>query len=180
MAVREAANVVMIRYPRFVLLLAIWAAAGAATLSAQSTVFIVRHADRGPEEPDALLTPRGLQQADELAAVLADANIRHVYTTDVTRTKQTAAPTAKKANVTPIAVAQDDLDGLIAQVRGTLRDGESTLVVGHRSSVPKIAKALTGKDIPLLAFDEFTRLTVATIFPDGRTNVVTLRFGFKP
>lgn len=170
----------MIRCPRLLLLIAIWIVAGAASLAAQSTVFIVRHADRGPEEPDALLTPRGLQQADDLAAVLADANIRHVYTTDVTRTKQTAAPTAREAKVTPVAVAQDDFDGLIAKVKSTLRDGESTLVVGHRSTVPKITKALTGKDIPLLAFDEFTRLTIATIFPDGRTSVVTLRFGFKP
>lgn len=145
--------------------------------SAQSTVFVVRHADRGPEEPDAHLTQFGLHQADELAALLADAGIRHIYTTNVTRTQQTAAPTARAAGVEPVIVDQKDFDGLIARVRSTLRDGESTLVVGHRGTVPRIVKALSGRDIPRLQFDEFTRLTVVTLWPDGRSSVVTLRFG---
>lgn len=166
--------------PTRLLQLVAWFMASAGILAAQSTVFVVRHADRGPEEPDALLTPLGLRQADDLGALLADAGIKHVYTTDVTRTQQTAAPTAKRANVTPVVVQQDKFDELIAQVRATLRDGEATLVVGHRSTVPKIVKALGGGDIKPLAFDEFTRVTAVTIFPDGKTSVVTLRYGLKP
>lgn len=152
----------------------------AAGTFAQSTVFIVRHADRGPEEPDALLTPRGLRQAEALADLLADAGIRQVYTTDLTRTRQTAAPTARRAGVTPVAVAQEDFDGLIARLRATLRDGEATLVVGHRSTVPRIVQALGGGAIKPLAFDEFTRLVVLTIPPSGPVGVVTLRFGLDP
>lgn len=154
--------------------------AGATLAPAQSTVFVVRHAERGPEEPDAHLTPHGLQQAEALGTLLADAGIKHIYTTDLTRTRQTAAPTAKRTNVTPVVVAQPDFEGLIAQVRSTLRDGEATLVVGHRSTVPRIVQALGGGKIAPLAFDEFTRLMVLTIFPDGRTSVVTLRHGLKP
>lgn len=158
----------------FVLLLAATAA------DAQSTVFVVRHADRGPEEPDALLTPLGLRQADDLAALLADAGIKHIYTTELTRTQQTAAPTAKHANVTPVVVAQKNFDGLVAQIRATLRAGEATLVVGHRSTVPRIVQALGGGTIPPLAFDEFTRVVVLTIPVDGPVSVVTLRYGLSP
>lgn len=150
---------------------------GATGALAQSTVFVVRHADRGPEEPDALLTPLGLRQADELAALLADAGIKHIYTTELTRTQQTAAPTAQHVNVIPVVVAQKDFDGLIARVRATLRAGEATLVVGHRSTVPRIVQALGGGTIPPLAFDEFTRVLVLTIPADGPASVVTLRYG---
>ncbi len=146
-------------------------------LHAQSTVFVVRHADRGPEEPDAHLTPRGRRQADQLAALLADAGIKHLYTTEFTRTQQTAAPTARQAGATPVVVAQADLDTLVAKIRSTLRDGEATLVVGHRSTVPKIVQALAGRAIPPLAGAEFTRVVAVTLFPDGRSSVVTLRYG---
>jgi phosphohistidine phosphatase SixA len=152
---------------------------GAIHMSAQSTIFVARHCDRGPEEPDAALTPIGLQQADELGRLLADAGIQHIYTTELTRTRQTAAPTAKHAGVTPVIVEQKDFDGLIAKVRASLGDGEATLVVGHRSTVPRIVKALSGREITPLASSEFTRLLVITLFPDGRISVVTLRFGTK-
>lgn len=149
----------------------------AGSLAAQSTVFVVRHADRGPEEPDALLTERGLRQADQLGALLADAGIKHIYTTELTRTRQTAAPTAKVTGIEPVIVAQQDFDGLIRQIKSTLRDGEATLVVGHRKTVPRIVQALSGREIEPLVFDEFTRLLVVTVMPDGTASVVTLRFG---
>jgi hypothetical protein len=41
--------------------------------SAPITVFIVRHAEKGPEVPDPSLTDAGRQRAAELAWVLGDA-----------------------------------------------------------------------------------------------------------
>lgn len=161
----------------FSLLLLVLATAlfGARRASAQSTVFVVRHCDRGPEEPDAALTPKGLRQAEVLGAMLADAKLTRIFTTELTRTQQTAAPAAKRAGVAPEVVAQTDFDGLITRVRAGLRAGEATLVVGHRGTVPRIVKALAGADIPPLASDEFTRIVVLTLFSDGRSTVVTLR-----
>lgn len=167
------------RLPRPLAALALLLASAGATF-AQSTVFVVRHADRGPEEPDALLTPLGLRQAGQLAALLADAHIRHIYTTELTRTRQTAAPTARQSGVTPTIVPQADFDQLVTAIRSTLHADESTLVVGHRSTVPRIVKALTGRDIPPLAGDEFTRVLAITLFPDGRSSIVTLRYGLSP
>ena len=156
--------------------LLILTAATAFTLCAQSTIFVVRHSDRGPEEPDAALTALGLKQAEAIGSLLSDAHVTHIYTTELIRTQQTAAPTAKRSGVKPVVVGQQKFDELIQRVRETARPGESTLVVGHRATVPRIVKALTGKEIAPLASGEFTRLVVVTLFPGGESSVVTLRY----
>ncbi len=143
---------------------------------AQSTFFVVRHADRYGTEPDPAITPLGKQQAEAIGALLADANIRHIYTTDLIRTQQTAAPTARRCGIKPVIVNQKDFDGLIRQVKETARPNESTLIVGHRGTVPRIVKALSGKDIPKLASGEYTRMVVVTVIPGQPSAVVTLRY----
>jgi len=115
----------------------------AGLMFAQATVFVVRHADRYGAEPDPDITPEGQREAVALAKLLADAKVTHIYTTELVRTQQTAAPTAKEFGVTPVIVSSEKPDELIRRIRGTLREGEATLVVGHRASVPKIVRALT-------------------------------------
>ena len=143
----------------------------------QSTIFVSRHADRFGTEPDPSLTPLGKAQAESLGRMLADANIQHIYTTELLRTQQTAAPVAMRNGVKPVVVPQDKFDDLIEQVRKTALEHESTLVVGHRQTVPKIVKALTGQEIPPLGSSEYGRLIMITLFPDGRSSVVTLHYG---
>lgn len=143
---------------------------------AQSTIFVTRHADRYGTEPDPSLTPKGEEQARVLAQMLSDANIQHIFTTELIRTQQTAAPLAHKINVVPVVVPQDKFEELIAQVHLALKSNESILVVGHRATVPRIVHALTGKDILPLGSGEFGRLIAITLFPDGSSNVVTLRY----
>lgn len=146
-------------------------------LFGQSTVFVVRHADRYGTEPDPDITPEGQRQAAALARLLADAGITHIYTTELVRTQQTAAPTAKESGVTPVTVSSEKPEELIRRILATARPGEATLVVGHRASVPAIVKALTGQTVTPLAVDEYDRLEVVTLFPDGRSSVVLLRYG---
>lgn len=149
----------------------------AGVMWAQSTVFVVRHADRYGTEPDPSITEVGQRQADSLSRLLADARITRIFTSEALRTKQTAAPTAARFHVTPISIDSKDLDGLMRQVRQGLHAGESTLIVGHRATVVTIVKALSGKDVQPLNFDEYDRLEVVTLFPNGSSSVVTLRFG---
>lgn len=151
----------------------------APALASPVVIFVSRHADREAPEPDPPLTAKGRCQAEALAEMLADAGIKHIYTSDTIRTQQTAAPTAKQTGATPTVVPQADFDGLIARIRTTARPGETTLVVGHRGTVPRIVKALTGQEIPPLDVGEYTRLLVVTLFPDGNSSVVTLRQGGK-
>ncbi|MBL9215024.1 MAG: histidine phosphatase family protein [Opitutaceae bacterium] len=161
----------------FVLMLTMLAALPGAW--AQSTIFISRHADRGPEEPDALLTAKGECRANALSLLLSDSRIRHIYVTEFTRTQQTAAPTSRLFGVKPEVIPYKELDRLAARVRETAKPGESTLVVGHRESVPGLVKALTGQDVEPLGSGEYTRLFAVTIFADGRTSLVTLRQGVE-
>ena len=153
-------------------------AAVALAASAQSTIFISRHADRLGTEPDPALTALGEKQAEALAHLLRDANIRHIYTTELLRTRQTAAPTAKGSGVQPVVVPQDRFDGLIAHIRRTASPAGATLVVGHRQTVPRIVKALTGKEVTPLAGDEYGRLILVTLFANGESSIVTLRYGY--
>src|SRR5262245_31969721 len=95
--------------------------ATALTLAAQSTIFVSRHADRYGTEPDPAITPLGEKQAEALGRLLVAANIKHIYTTEFIRTQQTAAPTAARAKVKPVIVKQDDFDGLMRQIRATLK-----------------------------------------------------------
>ena len=143
----------------------------------QSTIFVSRHADRFGTEPDPSLTPLGKAQAESLGRMLAEANIRHIYTTELLRTQQTAAPTAMHVGIKPVVILRDDFDGLIEQIRKTAQEHESTLVVGHRQTVPKIVKALTGQEIRPLGSGEYGRLIMITLFPDGRSSIVTLHYG---
>lgn len=149
----------------------------AGAMPAQSTIFVVRHADRQGTEPDPLLTEEGQRQAASLARLLASAHITRIFTSEATRTKQTAAPTAQQFRLEASSIDAQDFEGLIRSVRAGLRPGEATLVVGHRASVPRIVKSLTGKDVPPLEVSEYDRLEVVTLFPDGQSNVITLRFG---
>jgi broad specificity phosphatase PhoE len=56
------------------------------------TIFLVRHADKVSDEADALLSDADHRRAECLARTLADAHIQQIYTSDLQRTQQTAAP----------------------------------------------------------------------------------------
>lgn len=162
-----------IQVPRFAALFLLCAGA----VVAQSTIFVVRHADRPGTEPDPPITEEGERQAASLARLLASAHVTRIFTSEALRTKQTAAPVARVFHVEPVSIDSKDHEALIRQVRAGLRPGESTLVVGHRATVPRIVKSLTGKEVQALEVGEYDRLEVITLFPDGHSNVFTLRFG---
>ena len=68
----------------------------AGTLFPQSTIFVVRHADRYGTEPDPDLTPDGRSRAAALGRLLSDSRITRIFTSDAVCTHQTAAPTAQQ------------------------------------------------------------------------------------
>src|ERR1051325_8039693 len=65
------------------------------------TVFVVRHAEKGPEVPDPSLTEAGQHRAAELARALTDAKITALYTTEFKRTQETLPPRAAPTGVAP-------------------------------------------------------------------------------
>src|SRR5437868_6748255 len=110
-----------------------------ATATAQSTTFIVRHAERADSSNDSDLSEVGRARAEALAKMLKDKNIAAIYTTEFKRTQQTAAPLAKALGITVTPLPAKDNAALVAKLR-TLKG--NALVVGHGNTIPDLIKAL--------------------------------------
>jgi broad specificity phosphatase PhoE len=141
-----------------------------------TTVFLVRHAEKQTEGADPSLTDAGLKRAKALADLLADAGITAIFTSEVHRTQETAAPLAEKLGIKVTVIPGKDLDALIARVR-ELKPGVRALIVGHSNTVPAAASRLTGARAADMADSEFDRLYVATFRGTGPGELVLLHYG---
>ncbi|HEU5218875.1 MAG TPA: phosphoglycerate mutase family protein [Gemmatimonadales bacterium] len=161
------------------LLLALALLAPVATLAAQQapvTVFVVRHAEKGPGTPDPSLTGAGRQRADELARVLGDAHITALFASEFKRTQETLVPLAKATGLSPTLVSAGKMDDLIGLLRA-LPPGSRAVVSSHSNLVPLIVERLTGQQVPALTDADYDRLIVVTIEGDGKGQAVVLRYG---
>ena len=145
-------------------------------------VIVVRHAEKSTDDPeDPSLSEIGKQRAQALAAVLADSSVDAIYTTQLRRTRETAAPLAESLNlevqVRPIDGGNSATyaDDLAAHIRAT-HEGQTVLVVGHSNTVPAIVKALSGVEVPAIDETEFTRLYVVARDRAGAARVVASRY----
>ncbi len=105
--------------------------------SAEEVVFLVRHAERVDESDAAVLNKAGLERAERLAALLERSGITHIITSDRTRTRQTAAPLARRIRVAPIEVEKGSTDLVLEKIRGLSKEAR-ILVVGHSSILPDL------------------------------------------
>jgi broad specificity phosphatase PhoE len=105
----------------------------------QSTVFIVRHAEKADNSKDAELSEAGRARAEALANMLTDSKISAIYTTEFKRTQQTAAPLAKALGLTVTSLPAEDQAALVAKLRTSTAN---SLVIGHGNTIPDIIKAL--------------------------------------
>jgi broad specificity phosphatase PhoE len=157
---------------RALLLIAIFASATSA--SAQEAIYLVRHTERADQSADSPLSPAGEARAERLAAALRDAGITHVFTTDLKRTIQTAAPLATAHHLMPQALPAGDVDGLVAKIR-SLGPGDRPLIVGHSNTIPVILFALGGGTVTI-AEAEFDNLFI--VVPRRDAAPVSLRIRY--
>jgi phosphohistidine phosphatase SixA len=125
------------------------------------TIFLVRHADKMSDETDAPLSEAGRRRAECLANTLADAQIEQIFTSDLQRTQQTAAPLAERLHLKPVAIPLSRPDELI----GAIRSGKAAnvLVVWHDATLPKILRALGAPAIRPIAHTEYDRFFILTL-----------------
>jgi len=140
------------------------------------TVFLVRHAEKETNVADPPLTEAGRERAELLAGLLADAGITAIFTSQYNRTQETAAPLAKRLDLSVTVVPAKDLDALLSKVRA-LPPGVRALIVGHSDTVPALAHRLTGAKIADLTDADYDHLYVATVGKDGQGEVVVLHYG---
>ena len=112
-------------------------------------LFVVRHAEAAPGDPDALrsLTPAGLDAARALGERLAREQPAAVFCSPLLRARETAGPIARAAGLAPEpderlapGAAADDVRELVAG------RGETVVVVGHQPDCSEIVLALTGSE----------------------------------
>ncbi|MEP6937582.1 MAG: histidine phosphatase family protein, partial [Chthoniobacterales bacterium] len=133
----------------------------ASTVVAQSTIFIVRHAEKAPANitgssaADPELSAAGRTRAEILARMLRDAGLTAVYATEYKRTQQTAAPAAKAAGVDVTVISANALDSLVAKLKQT---HGNALVVGHSNTIPAIIKGLDIRDSVSLSENDYDSL----------------------
>jgi len=127
---------IMKRFILFLLLLGLLVSAAAA----QSTIFIVRHAEKaasGGNDPN--LSDAGHHRAKRLANLLKDARISAIFVTEFKRTRQTAAPLATMLNLDSKIVPANNSPMLIAMLRAS---SGNLLVVGHSNTIPDVIRGL--------------------------------------
>ena len=112
---------------------------------------LCRHAEAAPGEPDELreLTPRGVEQAQDLGERLAELEDppQLVVSSPLLRARQTAAEIGRALGA-PVQVTEELAPGATIDSLRSAVDGQNgpVAVVGHQPDCSEIAYAVIGRD----------------------------------
>lgn len=160
----------------FALAAALLALPLAAAAEPSTVVFLLRHAEKvdGANPP---LSDRGRQRAEQLAALLAEAGIGNIHSTDYARSIETVRPLAGRLGLEIQLYDPAELEGLALRLRAA---GGRHLVVGHSNTTPMLVELLGGSGgAKIDEAGEFDRLYIVTVAQDAAVSTVLLRYG-KP
>ena len=152
------------------------------------TVFLIRHAEREDEpRQDPPLSKDGVARSQALARLLSTAGIKAIFTSQYTRTKQTAEPLATKLGITVTSFTlktnpanpRQITEESTAEVTNKILEhaGQSVLVIGHSNSIPDVIKMLGGDVIPTIDEKKFDDLFIVNVYARGKAKVVQLKYG---
>ena len=150
----------------------------AAVLPACTTrYYLVRHAEKQDNSPNALLSQAGHSRANVLRDSLADKGIDRIYASTVQRTQQTAQPLATALGFPLNLYRPDTTAGFVAMLEKL--GGMDVLVVGHSNNIPQIVEALSGEavNIPEDDFDNLFIVTVTKGWGQTRRTLVKTTYG---
>jgi broad specificity phosphatase PhoE len=134
-------------------------------------VVLSRHAEPEPSGTDPGLSPQGRDRARVLAAMLGETGIDAIFTSELIRTKQTAAPIAERLHLTPVELSAD-----LAVAAGQVRSaGQRVLVIGHSNTVPDLIGSLNGPGVTIKPA-EFSRLFVLDL-QGAASHLLSMRYG---
>lgn len=143
-----------------------------------TTIILVRHAEKimDPNNKDPDLTPEGVERAQEIARIFADAGINAIYATQLKRTQQTVKPLSDRIGVPVTVTEASKPDEIVNRIQTTNR-GQTIFVAGHNNTVPSIVSSLSGDTYPLIPESEYDNLYIVTIYRFGKAKVVKLKYG---
>ncbi|MFT4526822.1 MAG: broad specificity phosphatase PhoE [Bacteroidia bacterium] len=122
------------------------------------TIYLVRHSEKdldsnnGGNPP---LTPCGAQRSEHLNSFLNDVHLDAVYSTDYTRTKNTALPTARSKGLEVQEYAAHDLEAILELL---INRKQNALVVGHSNTTGVLSGLLVGEELGGIDLDTYNRI----------------------
>jgi len=135
------------------------------------TVYLVRHAEKEPNQGNPSLTRCGLVRSYQLATLLEEAKIEAIYSTSTLRTMATANPVASNQKIVIENYAPDKLMPLALKVRESVKN---SLIVGHSNTTPALVEVLTGQTVEPMSDNDYQYLYQIQ-FIDGQTYLTTLK-----
>lgn len=139
-----------------------------------TVVYLVRHAEKADDgTPDPPLTEAGRERAAQLAHILADAGLTHIYSTGYKRTQETVQPLAEQAGLSVESYDPVDLGGFAARLQAT---PGRFLISGHSNTTPELVRYLGGEPGAPIDEAEYDRLYIVVLKP-GRPTTLLLRYG---
>jgi broad specificity phosphatase PhoE len=146
---------------------------------AQTTVILVRHAEKAATPAgDPALSPAGQSRAKTLAHVAGSTSAAAIFVTQFLRTKQTAKPLASVLGLTPVEHPAADTPGLVHAIRSS-GSGKTVVVCGHSNTVPQVITALTGIAMPDIPDSQFDNLYVVSLPSTGPGTLTHLKYGTR-
>lgn len=147
-----------------------------------TTVILVRHAEKadvpGGDPP---LSPAGERRSLALLDALRDAGVQAVVTTQLQRTRLTAAPLARalglEAEVVPVAGDAATHARQVAEHVLARHAGHTVVVVGHSNTVPAIVAALGAPPVDPIDESVYDDLYVVQRPAVGTARRLHVRYG---
>ena len=122
------------------------------------TIYLVRHSEKdvaSNNSADPPLTQCGQQRSEHLNSFLSDVHLDAIYSTDYTRTKNTALPTASFKGLETQEYTTQDLEAFSKLLIDRKQDA---LVVGHNNTTGVLAGLLVGEEVGEFDLDIYNRV----------------------
>lgn len=156
-----------------ILFLGIQVASFAQNEDSMFTIYLVRHVEkeRTADDPtDPPLTSCGEQRAASLEVFLSAVHLDAIYSSDYTRTRETAKPLAQNRKMEIHLYDPKKLEDFAKVLRA---QGEDALVVGHSNSTPVLAGLLIGEKLEPIDESIYNRIYQVVISKEaGRLHVL--------
>ena len=142
-----------------------------------TTFILLRHAEKVDNSGDPDLSIKGYERAERLASMLSKTEIAAIYSTNLTRTKETVRTVAENSDMdiqtygvqTPVETVSEWIDK---------HRGEIVVVSGHSNTTPAFANALIGREHFSGSFDDsdYGNLLIITLSETGDSKLLHLRY----
>lgn len=137
-----------------------------------AAIYLVRHGEKQTTGKDPELTVQGKARAQNVAAMLRKAGIEAVFSSQTTRTVQTAQPMAHVAGVEVQTYDPSKPEAMVSKLKAL--KGGAVLVVGHSNTLPALVRMFGGAPGTDIADEEFDRVYQLHIGADGKVTTVLL------